>query len=76
MTTLLTPAQARSRIHLGRNRFYELVQRREIAVVMIGRKILVPESEVEKYIQGQLVPARRSYFRSHRSCPSGLAETK
>ena len=46
MTTLLSPAEARARLHMGENQLYALIKRREIAVVQRGRKFLIPESTV------------------------------
>lgn len=64
--TLLTPSEARARLHVGRNALYELIERREIAVVKRGRKFLIPESEVERLNLRDLIPAKRSFF-PHRS---------
>ncbi len=68
--TLLTPADARARLHVGRNALYDLIKRREISVVMMGRKILVPESEIDRLIARATVPAKRAFFNRHRSNPS------
>jgi excisionase family DNA binding protein len=66
MTNLLTPAEARARLRMGRNQLYGLIQRREIAVVKRGRQYFVPESEIERFLLQELVPAKRSFFGSHR----------
>jgi len=65
--TLLTPAEARTRLRMGRNALYELIERREIAVVKRGRKLLIPESEVDRLNARDLIPAKRSFFNRHRS---------
>ena len=61
-TVLLTPAEVRARLRMGRNQLYERIQRREIAVVKRGRKYLIPESEVERFIQQEIIPAKRQFF--------------
>lgn len=66
MTTLLTPAEARARLHMGQNQLYDRIKRREIAVIQRGRKFLIPESEVERLILQELIPAKRQFFKSHR----------
>ena len=76
MTTLLSPAEARARLHMGENQLYALIKRREIAVVQRGRKYLIPESEVERFIQREIVPAKRSFFKSHRSSLSTSREAR
>jgi excisionase family DNA binding protein len=65
--TILTPSEARARLRMGRNQLYSLIERREIAVVKRGRKYFVPESEVERFLLQELIPAKRSFFKSHRS---------
>lgn len=67
MINLLTPAEARKHLHMGRNQLYARIKRREIAVVQRGRKYFIPESEVERFIQQEIIPAKRSFFKSHRS---------
>ncbi len=67
MTQLLTPAEARKLLRVGRTQFYSLIKRREIAVVKIGPKYLVQQSEIEKYIQQQIIPAKREYFKHRRA---------
>jgi excisionase family DNA binding protein len=74
--TLLTPAEARERLRMGRNQFYALIKRREIAVVQRGRKYFIPEPEIDRIIRQTLIPAKRSFFKSHRSTLSVIAETK
>lgn len=66
-TTLLGPTEVRARLHMGENQLYALIKGREIAVVKRGRKYLIPESEVERFIQQEITPAKRSFFKSHRS---------
>ncbi len=75
-SALLTPAEARARLRMGRNTLYELIKRREISVVKIGRKVLVPDYEIERFIQSRIIPAKRSFFRSHRPAPSIPARTQ
>jgi hypothetical protein len=51
---------------MGKNQLYARIQRREIAVVKRGRQYFVPESEVERFLLQEIVPAKRSFFKSHR----------
>ena len=74
--TLLTPAEARERLRMGRNRFYEIIKRREIAVIRRGRKLLIPEPEIDRIIRQEIIPAKRPFFKSHRSNLSCSAETR
>ena len=74
--TLLTPAEARERLRMGRNQFYEVIKRREVAVIQRGRKYFIPEPEIDRIIRQELIPAKRTFFKSHRSTLSVLADTK
>ena len=38
------PEEARKLLHIGRNRFYELLQRGELHAIRNGRNYLIPES--------------------------------
>lgn len=76
MTTLLTVAEARERLRMGRNQFYEIIKQREIAVIRRGRKILIPEPEIDRIIRQEIIPAKRAFFKSHRSNLSCSAETR
>ena len=74
--TLLTPAEARERLRMGRNQFYEIIKRREIAVIRRGRKLLIPEPEIDRIIRQEIIPAKRAFFKSHRSNLSCSTETR
>ena len=74
--TLLTPAEARERLRMGRNQLYEIIKRREIAVIRRGRKLLIPEPEIDRIIRQEIIPAKRTFFKSHRSNLSSSAETR
>jgi len=63
ITVLLTPAEARKLLRMGRNQFYDRIKRREITVIRRGRKYLVPESEIERFIQQEIIPAKRNFFK-------------
>lgn len=48
---LLTVAEACERLRISKWSFYELMHRNEIATVTIGRRRLVPRSEVERFVR-------------------------
>lgn len=48
--TLLTVNEAASRLALGRTTVYELIARRELKTIKIGRARRIPESAVEQWI--------------------------
>ena len=51
---LLTVQQAAARLALGRSTVYELIARRELKTIKIGRARRVPESALEEWIAQQL----------------------
>ncbi len=48
---LLAIPQAAARVAIGRAKFYQLLQRNEIRTVRIGRRRLVPVSELDRYVE-------------------------
>jgi excisionase family DNA binding protein len=52
--TLLTVKQAAARLALGRTTVYDLIARRELKTIKIGRARRVPESAVEEWIAQQV----------------------
>jgi excisionase family DNA binding protein len=52
--TLLTVKEAASRLALGRTTVYELIAKRELKSIKIGRARRVPESAVEQWIAQQV----------------------
>ena len=63
MTKLLTHAEVKARLRIGRNGVYDLAKRREISVTRIGGRLFFPEDEVEAFIQRNTIPARRAFFK-------------
>ena len=58
---LLTPAQARERLNLGRNTVYELLREGRLRSIRVGRLIRIPEAEIDRFIgeaQAHALPAR------------------
>ena len=53
--TLLTVNEAAARLALGRTTVYELIARRELTTIKIGRARRVPESAIEQWIARQIV---------------------
>jgi excisionase family DNA binding protein len=51
---LLTVNEAAARLAIGRTMLYELIARRELRTVKIGRARRIPESAVEDWIARQL----------------------
>ena len=47
---VLTVEEARKRLRLGRSAMYAAIKRREIPVLRIGRRILVPRVALEKLL--------------------------
>jgi len=52
--TLLTVKEAAARLALGRTTLYELIARRELKTIKIGRARRVPESALEQWIAQQV----------------------
>jgi excisionase family DNA binding protein len=52
--TLLTVKETAARLALGRSTVYELIARRELKTIKIGRARRVPESAVEEWIAQQV----------------------
>lgn len=53
--SLLTVNEAAARLALGRTTVYELIARRELKTIKIGRARRVPESAIEQWIARQIV---------------------
>lgn len=49
---VLTVAEAARRLRIGRNSAYEAVQRGELPVLRIGRRLLVPRVALERLLAG------------------------
>ena len=52
---LLTVNEAAARLALGRTTVYELIARRELKTIKIGRARRVPESALEQWITQQVL---------------------
>lgn len=50
MDNLLTVKDIQSRLGIGRNNAYKLVNKKGFPKIILGKKILIPEAEFEKYI--------------------------
>ncbi len=50
---LLSVAEAAKRLGIGTTLFYELLYRGELRSLLIGKRRLVPASDVERYIEGR-----------------------
>jgi excisionase family DNA binding protein len=56
---LLTPAQVRERLNLGRNTVYELLREGHLRSIRVGRLIRIPEAEIDRFIgEAQAIAAR------------------
>ncbi len=49
------PEEARKLLHMGRNRFYELLQSGELKSIRNGRNYLIPEPCLAEYIEAGMV---------------------
>ena len=52
--TIYTPEQARKLLHMGRNRFYELLRTGDLKSIRNGRNYLIPESCIFEYINAEI----------------------
>lgn len=52
--TFLTVKEVAQRLAVGRTTVYELIAKRELAVIRIGRATRIPESALERWIAQQL----------------------
>jgi excisionase family DNA binding protein len=48
------PAQAAVRLGIGKTTLYELLDRKEIKSFKVGVRTLIPETELERFIQARL----------------------
>jgi excisionase family DNA binding protein len=54
---VLSVEEAARALGLGRNSAYQAVQRGEIPVIRIGRRLVVPKAALERLLAGERVPA-------------------
>ena len=54
MDKMLTIKDIQGKLHLGRTNTYKLVNKKGFPKIIIGKKILIPETEFEKYIMNHL----------------------
>ena len=47
-------AQAAERLGIGKTTLYKLIDAQQIRPIKIGKRIVVPESELKRYIRAQL----------------------
>jgi excisionase family DNA binding protein len=57
-TILLTIDEACRRLRISRWSLYQLIQRRQLATIHIGRRRLVPERAIQAFIERHLEEAR------------------
>lgn len=50
MENFLTINEVREKLRLSKNTMYKLVSQNGFPKIMIGRKILIPEMKLEKYL--------------------------
>ena len=53
MEKLLTVKDIQEKLHMGRNNTYKLINQKGFPKIVIGKKILIPEEEFEKYIKSR-----------------------
>lgn len=54
MENMLTVKDVQNKLHLGKNNTYKLINQKGFPKIMIGKKILIPEIQFEKYIMNHL----------------------
>ncbi|NLT62941.1 MAG: helix-turn-helix domain-containing protein [Clostridiales bacterium] len=54
MPCIFTPCETALMLRLGKNKVYSLLKSGDIEAVRVGRKILVPLSAINRYINNQL----------------------
>ena len=54
MEKLLTVKGIQEKLHMGRNNAYKLINQKGFPKIVIGKKILIPEEEFEKYIMNHI----------------------
>lgn len=54
MENLLTVKDIQDRLKLGKNNTYKLVNKKGFPKITIGKKILIPEEQFEKYIMNHM----------------------
>ena len=52
--------EAFERIGIGKSKGYQLIQQGDLHTVRIGRRVLIAESELRRYVQTLTEPCRRS----------------
>jgi excisionase family DNA binding protein len=51
------PAQAAMRLSIGKSTLYELIDAREIHAFKVGVRTLIPETELQRFIQARMKAA-------------------
>lgn len=51
---MLTVKDIQEKLHLGKNNTYKLISQKGFPKIVIGKKILIPEIQFEKYIMNHL----------------------
>ena len=54
MENLLTVKEVQDKLKLGKNNTYKLINKKGFPKIIIGKKILVPEEQFEKYIMNHV----------------------
>ena len=60
---VLTAAEARKRLRLGRNAFYAAISNAEVPSIRIGRRILIPRVALEALLRGEASATKPSIAR-------------
>ena len=72
----LTIREAAVELRLCKDVVYEMAAAGEIDHYRIRGKIFIPREAIEKFLKANFYPAKRSFFRSHRSGLSNLPSTQ
>jgi excisionase family DNA binding protein len=57
-TNILTTQQTADRLGLSQGAVKKMIYRRQITFVKIGRSVRIPENEIDRLIQANVVPRR------------------
>lgn len=56
---LLSPAEAAKALSIGKNSIYRLIREKQIGVLHIGRKLLIPKMALITYVRSALYTVKK-----------------
>jgi excisionase family DNA binding protein len=73
---LLSVREAAKELRLCKDVLYEMAAAGEIDHYRLRGRIFIPREAIEKYLKANFYPAKRAFFKSHRSSLSCSAEPR